>query len=114
MYQYQNQQRVTSEQNPRGIDKMTLTHLADFAGKNPKLRTFARVSLNPGEEVPFHIHTGECEYYYILSGTGVYRDNEEDVAVQPGLVTFTPSGNGHGIRNTGSEQLEFIALILLD
>lgn len=114
MYQNQPQQRVTTEQNAQGVDKMSLTHLADFAGKNPKLRTFARVALKPGEEVPFHIHTGECEYYYILSGAGVYDDNGEEVAAQPGLVTFTPSGSGHGIRNTGSEMLEFIALILLD
>ena len=114
MYQYQPQQTITTEQNAQGVDKMFLTHLANFPGKNPKLRTFARVSLKPGEEVPFHIHTGECELYYILSGTGVYSDNGDDVAVQPGLVTFTPSGTGHGIRNTGSEMLDFIALIVLD
>jgi len=114
MYQYQEQQRVATEQNDQGVDKMFLTHLAEFAGKNPKLRTFARVSLKPGEEVPFHIHEGECEYYYILSGVGVYDDNGEDVAAKPGLVTFTPNGTGHGIRNTGSEMLDFIALIVLD
>ena len=114
MYAYEPEQRVATEQNAQGVDKMTLNHLADFAGKNPKLRTFARVSLNPGEEVPFHVHTGECEYYYILSGTGVYNDNGTNVEAKPGLVTFTPNGTGHGIRNTGSEQLEFIALIVLD
>ena len=114
MYQYTPEQRVTAEQNAQGIDKMTLTHLSDFAGKNPKVRMFARVSLNPGEEVPFHTHTGECEYYYILSGAGIYSDNGTAVEVKPGLITFTPSGNGHGIQNTGTEQLEFIALIVVD
>ena len=70
--------------------------------------------LNPGEEVPFHTHTGDCEYYYILSGAGIYSDNGTAVEVKPGLITFTPSGNGHGIQNTGTEQLEFIALIVVD
>ena len=114
MYQYEPNQRIATEQNSQGIDKMTLTHLADFAGKNSKLRTFAKVSLNPGEEVPFHVHHGECEYYYILSGAGIYNDNGAEIEAIPGLVTFTPNGTGHGIRNTGSQQLDFIALILLD
>ncbi len=32
----------------------------------------------------------------------------------PGTVTYTPSGSGHGIKNTGSDMLTFIALIILD
>lgn len=114
MYQYKKQQPVSAEQNAQGADKMFLYHLANFPGKNPKLRTFANVQLKPGEEVAFHIHTGECESYYIISGSGVYNDNGEEIEALPGLVTFTPSGSGHGIRNTGSEMLEFIALIILD
>lgn len=35
-------------------------------------------------------------------------------AVGPGDVTHTPSGQGHGIANTGKVPLEFIALILAD
>ncbi len=30
------------------------------------------------------------------------------------MVTLTPSGQGHSIRNTGNEMLVFIALILTD
>ena len=114
MYQYQDQQAVKIEQNAQGVDKLFLNNLANFSGKNPKLRTFALAQLNPGEEVGFHVHKGECEYYYIISGKGIYNDNGEDIEAIPGLVTFTPSGCGHGIKNTGSETLEFIALILLD
>lgn len=114
MYQYQDQQAVKVEQNAQGVDKMRLNILCGFDGKNPKLRNFAMVQLKPGEEVGFHVHKGECEYYYILSGKGIYNDNGEDLEAVPGLVTFTPSGTGHGIKNTGTEMLEFIALIILD
>ena len=31
-----------------------------------------------------------------------------------GDVTFAPDGSGHGISNTGSDVLKFIALIVLD
>ncbi|MBQ6846666.1 MAG: cupin domain-containing protein [Oscillospiraceae bacterium] len=105
---------ITTEQNEKGIDKLFLSNLADFEGKNSKLRTFALAKLNPGEEVEFHIHEGECESYYIISGSGLYSDNGKEVEVYPGTVTFTPSGEGHGIKNTGKEILEFIALIILD
>ena len=32
--------------------------------------------------------------------------------VGPGDVTFTPSGSGHGLANTGKDNLEFMALII--
>lgn len=105
---------VTTEKNALGETKLYLHNLADFEGKNPKLRTFALARLNPGEEVEFHIHNDESESYYILSGHGVYNDNGQEVEIFPGTVTFTSSGTGHGIKNTGTEMLEFIALILLD
>lgn len=104
----------TTESNAKGEVKLFLSNLADFDIKNPKLRTFALAKLKPGEEVEFHIHENECEYYYIISGKGVYNDNGKESDIAPGAVTFTLSGSGHGIKNTGSEMLEFIALIILD
>lgn len=70
--------------------------------------------LKAGEEVEFHIHEGESESYYILSGKGLYNDNGELTEVAQGVVTYTPSGSGHGIKNISDENLEFIALIILD
>ena len=34
--------------------------------------------------------------------------------VQAGDVTFTPDGKGHGLTNSGDEDLVFMALIILD
>ncbi len=106
--------KVRAEQNAKGEDKMFLHDLSDFAGKNEKVRMFSRVELKPGEEVGFHIHTGEFESYYILSGKGLYSDNGNEIEILPGTVTFTPSGEGHGLKNTGDELLTFIALIVMD
>lgn len=105
---------ITTESNREGQVKLLLSNLADFKTKNKKLRTFALAELKPGEEVEFHIHTGESESYYILSGKGLYNDNGKESEVLPGTVTFTPSGEGHGIQNISDEMLTFIALILLD
>ena len=102
------------ECNEKGEVKLFLSDLAGFDVKNPRLRTFALAQLKPGEEVELHKHEGECEYYYIISGKGVYDDDGKQYDVLPGAVTFTPSESSHGIKNTGDEMLEFIALIIKD
>ena len=114
MIKIKEQLNINTECNALGEVKLYLSNLADFPEKNKKLRTFALAELKPGEEVEFHIHTGECESYYIISGEGIYNDNGTEIQAKPGMVTFTPSGQGHGIKNTSEEMLSFIALILLD
>lgn len=111
---FKEQLTVNVEENQKGDVKLFLSNLAEFDVKNPKLRTFALARLKPGEEVELHKHEGECEYYYIISGKGEYNDNGKIVDILPGAVTFTPSENSHGIKNTGDEMLEFIALIIRD
>lgn len=105
---------VKNELNDKGEIKLYLHDLADFEKVNPKLRMFSYAVLKVGEEVEFHIHNGESESYYILSGKGLYNDNGVVTEIGRGSVTFTASGNGHGIKNIGKENLEFIALIILD
>ncbi len=114
MIKRKEQLTINTESNKQGDVKLYLSNLADFPQKNDKLRTFALAELKPGEEVEYHVHTGECESYYIISGQGLYNDNGEEVEILPGTVTFTPSGSGHGIKNVGDTMLTFIALILLD
>ena len=77
-----------------------------------KGRVFAHTTVWPGCSLGYHVHANESETYYILSGTGEFNDNGELKTVQAGDVTFTPAGEGHGIKNTGSEPMDLIALIL--
>ena len=114
MINFKEQLRISTETNNKGDIKLFLSDLAQFDVKNEKLRTFALAQLKPGEEVELHEHVGECEYYYIISGKGLYNDNGKMSEVLPGTVTFTPSGESHGIKNTENEMLEFIALIIRD
>ena len=108
------QQVVKTENNENDIVKMYLSDLSDFDGKNQKVRMFSHVSLLPGETVEYHVHNDEFESYYILSGNALYNDNGKELHISEGTVTFTPSGEGHGITNIGENNLEFIALIVLD
>lgn len=77
-----------------------------------KGRLFNRVVLAPGAEVGWHIHKGDGETYYILSGKGEYSDNGQLVTVFPGDVLFVDDGEGHSLKNIGDDTLEAIALIL--
>lgn len=106
--------KQTTESNKKGEIKLILSDLADFDSRNEKLELFSLAQLKPGEEVDYHIHEGECEYYYIISGRGEYNDNGNIFPVNAGLVTYTPSGSSHGIKNTGDGILEFVALIIKD
>ena len=77
-----------------------------------KGRLFNRNVINPGCELGWHVHSGDCETYYILSGSGEYSDNGNIVKVGPGDITFVNSGEGHSIKNTGDVPIDIIALIL--
>lgn len=77
-----------------------------------KGRVFNHVFLAPGAEIGWHVHKGDGETYYILSGKGEYSDNGSIITVGPGDVTFVDEGEGHSMKNIGVEPLEAIALIL--
>jgi mannose-6-phosphate isomerase-like protein (cupin superfamily) len=77
-----------------------------------KGRVFAHTSLQSGCSIGYHVHKGESETYYIYSGVGEFNDNGTIKTVKAGDVTYTPSEQGHGIKNIGEDPLELIALIL--
>jgi len=96
---------------------------------------FHEVTIPPGKVEGTHQHIGTEELYYITQGEGVaylrvgddpatdsfptvqrqvmglgVRDFKE-LPVKPGRVIFTKSGGMHGIRNTGTEPLKFVAFL---
>ena len=73
---------------------------------------FSKVTLDPACELGYHEHHGETETYYILKGSGIYDDNGKHIQVEAGDVVFCKDGDGHGLTNTGTESIEFVALIL--
>ena len=66
----------------------------------------------PGCSLGYHEHHGETETYPIIAGEGVYSDNGAERAIHAGDTFFCDDGGGHGIRNTGADDLVFIALII--
>lgn len=82
--------------------------------KPSNVKVFAKATLMPGDSIGYHVHTGESETYYILSGEGYYNDNGNFLNVNEGDVTVTCNGQGHSLENSGDTPLEFMVLIVFD
>ena len=79
-----------------------------------KGRLFSLVTLQPGQSIGWHVHSGDSETYCILKVSGEYSDNGSLVTLGPGDVAMVRPGEGHSLLNTGDEPLELIALILFE
>jgi quercetin dioxygenase-like cupin family protein len=94
-----------------GEGKTRFTYLCN-AEKETNVRMMAELTLEPGCSIGYHEHTGETEYYVILSGSGTVNDNGTERTVNPGDAVITGRGDSHSIKNTGGEPLVFHALII--
>jgi uncharacterized cupin superfamily protein len=65
----------------------------------------------PGKEsFVYHVHHGEEEWMYVLSGRGVAEVGGEEHAIGPGdFLGFAPGGPAHQIRNEGTEDLVYLS-----
>lgn len=120
------------EQNDDNVIQMRWL-LQNELGSN--LVFFHEVTIPPGKIEGTHQHIGSEELYYIFQGQGTAYLGEHDdptlanfplidqpiygldvrkcreVPVKPGSVIFTKSGGIHGIRNTGTQPLKFVAFL---
>ncbi len=79
---------------------------------NEKGRLFAKITLNPGCSIGYHLHDKDAELFYIMKGTAEYNDNGEIRTVTAGDVTVCPTGESHGIANKTDEVVELVAVIV--
>lgn len=95
-----------------GKGSIILEPLADETVLKDKARKFVKATLKPGCSMGVHQHNGDGEIYHILSGRGLYTDNDETYEVHPGDTMFCKDGDYHGLENVGDEDLVFMGLIL--
>lgn len=74
----------------------------------------APACIAPGECASSHSHTLVEEINIIRSGTGTLQIEDEIHDVCAGSVGVIPAGKFHELKNTGSENLEFIAVFNSD
>ncbi|MFR7952793.1 MAG: cupin domain-containing protein [Ruminococcus sp.] len=72
-----------------GNGHVIIKELLDEQQLNGKCGLYAEVTLEPGCSLGFHMHYGESETYYILTGEGEYNDNGTSWRhVKAGDITF--------------------------
>lgn len=79
------------------------------AAVNPALSVH-RGQIEPGGEIFPHTHDAQAETFYILSGQVLCTMGDEQVPFGPGSCGFAPAGVAHGLKNTGTEPVELLAL----
>jgi len=65
------------------------------------------ISPAPAEGLKLHRHA-QSETYYVLSGTGKVRVEDEEFPLAPGMAAFIPGGALHAAYATGSEPLRIL------
>jgi len=70
---------------------------------------FVRAQLPPGEAHRFH--PAMEEILYLLSGTAEQWVAKQKHRMKPGDSLYLPAGLVHGTYNTGSEMLDFLAVL---
>ena len=87
--------------------------ILDYLGEKnpPHISLAAPVVVPAGMETDLHVHTGDSEIYYIVSGRASYTDGESTVTLEPGDLTVAYDGDAHAIKALGDEDLVFFAVI---
>ena len=79
-----------------------------------KMRLFSVLRLVPGASIGYHVHENETEMFYFLEGCGRVQDDDKSYDVNAGDSMATFSGHGHGVENTGDNDLVILAAIIRD
>jgi len=92
-------------------DKTVLRELLHPDKADLKIRySLAQASVGPGQESwPHKLKTAEV--YYILSGTGEMKINDESAEVHAGQVIYIPPQAKQSIKNTGQADLKFLCIV---
>jgi mannose-6-phosphate isomerase-like protein (cupin superfamily) len=67
-------------------------------------------SVPPGGLSGEHLHTRTEEIYFVVSGRGEVLLNGTLQPVRPGSVVLTGVGSTHGLRNTGTTDLDWLVI----
>jgi len=67
-------------------------------------------NLEPGQENDSHTHPANLHVFYVLEGEGTYLRDDGEARIKAGQIVIVPRGHRHGIRNTGTSRLSYMAV----
>jgi quercetin dioxygenase-like cupin family protein len=67
-------------------------------------------NLEPGQENDCHFHKENLHVFYVLEGQGSYLRDDTLVPIKAGQIVIIPREQLHGMRNTGTSRLSYMAV----
>ncbi|EWM64956.1 MULTISPECIES: dimethylsulfonioproprionate lyase family protein [Micromonospora] len=64
--------------------------------------------MEPRMTHPLHLHADSAEFYYVLSGTALFRVADEEFEAGPGTAMYIPAGVAHAITTGGEHAMELL------
>ena len=79
-----------------------------FFEKSPPSFHFLEALLRPGAYVGYHLHKGNEEIIYVVSGKAENYQDGGRCILEAGDAILTKSGQAHAVRNIGDEDLKVL------
>lgn len=103
--QHENDIRIT-QKSPHDAPGLT-TAYPYFAKADSLKIVFRKRTLGKGSSIGYHYQKND-EIYYIVSGTGTMKVNNDSFPVAAGDAVLTRPDNWHGLEPTGKDSLTVI------
>lgn len=66
--------------------------------------------IEPGAEIGLHTHPHSAETFYFLCGEGTLSTKDRTFLCHAGFCIHAPPGTQHSVRNTGTGELQLLAI----
>ena len=76
-----------------------------FSSKDNDRLNNLEVRIEPGCEIKPHIHDNSSEFYYVVSGNGMFLIDDQWEHIRAGEALMAPKNIEHGFKNNTSEPL---------
>ncbi|MEO1373710.1 MAG: cupin domain-containing protein [Cyanobacteria bacterium J06635_10] len=86
--------------NPE-IKKKVMLRFGDL----PHLTNFSQARFAPGQLAAAHAHQDMCEVFFVESGSGLIRIDNQEYPLLPGSCVAVEVGEVHEIVNNGTDEL---------
>ncbi len=65
----------------------------------------------PGQAQAAHSHEGSDKIYLVMEGKGLFQIGAEERELGKDEIALAPSGQSHGVKNTGGERLVLLVFM---
>lgn len=103
---------VEKRENMRGGNGTAVLNDLLCGNKIPNLRLFSLITLEKDCSIGEHVHQGESEIFYIISGNGEVFDNGKTFVLNAGDCHLCTSGGSHSLKNNYDQPLKVLAAII--